>query len=183
MSPRTTARSAPLLLTVALTAVLALTGCSGDKGAAAAACPAAASAGPAPEGASTDLGKKPEVKVPSGPAPTTLQVMDIKTGDGGVACTGDALTVKYVGVTYKTGKQFDASWDRGQDFPFTIGQMAVIEGWEKGLLGMRKGGRRELVIPPALGYGDQAQGADIPANSTLVFVVDLVDLTKAPSGQ
>jgi peptidylprolyl isomerase len=84
--------------------------------------------------------------------------------------------MKYVGALYTTGKQFDASWDRGQDFPFTLGAGSVIQGWDQGLVGMKVGGRRQLIIPPSLGYGDQAQGEDIPANSTLIFVVDLVKI-------
>jgi peptidylprolyl isomerase len=124
----------------------------------------------------TDLSKKPVIEVPDGPLPCKLDVSDIVVGTGPAAKAGDQLTMKYVGVTWSTGKQFDASWDRGQDFPFTLGQGMVIQGWDQGMVGMKRGGRRQLVIPPSLGYGDQAQGADIPANSTLIFVVDLVKI-------
>jgi peptidylprolyl isomerase len=124
----------------------------------------------------TDLSKKPVVEVPDGPMPCKLDVTDIVVGTGPAAKPGDRLTMKYVGVTWSTGKQFDASWDRGQDFPFTLGQGMVIQGWDQGMVGMKQGGRRQLVIPPDLGYGDQSQGADIPANSTLIFVVDLVKI-------
>lgn len=173
MSPRTTVFSA-----LALTAALTLTGCStGEE------CEGAPSLVDAPIPTGDDLGSKPEIKVPDGEPPAELQVADIKEGDGKTGCAGDVLTVKYVGVTYATGTQFDASWDAGRDFPFQIGQGAVIEGWDKGLLGMRVGGRRELVIPPDLAYGDQEQGADIPAGSTLVFVVDLVDVSDQPAQQ
>jgi len=171
-------RATRLAATSALLASLALSGCTTGVNVADA-CPAAPTATKAPDGISDNLSSKPAVKLPSGAKPTTLQVLDVKKGAGPVACSGDALTVKYVGVTYDNGKQFDASWDRGQDFPFTIGQMAVIEGWDKGLLGMQKGGRRELIIPPALGYGTQGAGKDIPPGATLAFVVDLVDVTKA----
>lgn len=173
MSPRTTVFSA-----LALTAALTLTACStGEE------CAGAPTIVDAPIPTGDNLDTKPEIKVPDGEPPAELKVADIKEGDGKTGCTGDLLTVKYVGVTYSTGKQFDASWDNGQDFPFQIGQGAVIEGWDKGLLGMRVGGRRELVIPPGQAYGDQEQGADIPAGSTLVFVVDLVDVTDQPAPQ
>jgi peptidylprolyl isomerase len=124
----------------------------------------------------TDLSKKPQVEVPDTPPPCNLVVGDVVVGSGAAAKAGDHLTMKYVGVTYATGKQFDASWDRGQDFDFTLGAGNVIQGWDQGLVGMKVGGRRQLIIPPALGYGDQAQGDDIPANSTLIFVDDLVKI-------
>ncbi|MDT7571828.1 MAG: hypothetical protein QOE05_2002 [Actinomycetota bacterium] len=124
----------------------------------------------------TDLSKKPVVEVPDGPMPCQLDVQDIVPGTGAAAKVGDHLTMKYVGVTWSTGKQFDASWDNGQDFDFDLGAGRVIQGWDQGLVGMKQGGRRQLVIPPQLGYGDQAQGEDIPANSTLIFVVDLVKI-------
>ena len=123
----------------------------------------------------TDLSKKPVVEVPDGPLPCKLDVQDIVEGTGPAAKPGDQLTMKYVGVTWSTGKQFDASWDSGQDFPLTLGAGNVIQGWEEGLVGMKQGGRRQLIIPPSLGYGDQAQDG-IPANSTLIFVVDLVKI-------
>jgi peptidylprolyl isomerase len=124
----------------------------------------------------TDLSKKPQVEVPDTPPPCNLVVGDVVVGNGAAAKAGDHLTMKYVGITYSTGKQFDASWDRGQDFDFTLGSGTVIQGWDQGLVGMKVGGRRQLIIPPSLGYGDQAQGEDIPANSTLIFVVDLVKI-------
>ena len=124
----------------------------------------------------TDLSKKPVIEVPDGPMPCKLDVTDIVEGTGPAAKAGDHLFMKYVGVTWSTGKQFDASWDRGQDFDLTLGAGGVIQGWDQGLVGMKQGGRRQLVIPPELGYGDQAQGDDIPANSTLIFVVDLVKI-------
>ena len=124
----------------------------------------------------TDLAKKPVVEVPDGPMPCELDVQDIVEGTGPAAKAGDQLTMKYVGVTWSTGKQFDASWDSGRDFDVTLGAGRVIQGWDQGLVGMKQGGRRQLVIPPALGYGEMAQGDDIPANSTLIFVVDLVKI-------
>ena len=133
-------------------------------------------ANPGKVAGTTDLAKKPQIEVPDTPPPCNLVVGDIVVGTGPEARPGDQLTMKYVGVTYATGKQFDASWDRGQDFPFTLGAGGVIKGWDEGMLGMKAGGRRELIIPPSLGYGDQAQGDAIPANSTLIFVVDLVKI-------
>ncbi|MDX6198550.1 MAG: hypothetical protein QOJ79_1701 [Actinomycetota bacterium] len=188
-----------LLIAVSLT--VALSGCGGSSGAtqdlqsdAGSSPTAAASQGPigpvagsAGTGCSndakagkvtttTDLSKKPVVEVPDGPVPCKLDVQDIVEGSGPAAKAGDPLTMKYVGVLYATGKQFDASWDRGQDFPFTLGAGNVIRGWDQGLVGMKAGGRRQLVIPPDLGYGDQGAGADIPPGATLIFVVDLVKI-------
>ena len=137
-------------------------------------CPAAPTTVEAPEDATTDLMTKPEITIPDNPPPTTLQVSDIVEGDGELACSGEPITVQYVGVTYATGKQFDASWDRGEPFSFQLGGGQVIQGWDQGLVGMRQGGRRQLVIPPDLGYGEQGAGPDIPPGATLVFVVDLV---------
>jgi peptidylprolyl isomerase len=137
-----------------------------------------ASAAPTAEkvAGTTDLTKKPEIEVPDSPPPCNLVIGDIVRGTGAAAKPGDPLTMKYVGVLYSTGKQFDASWDRGQDFPFTLGMGNVIQGWDQGLVGMKVGGRRQLVIPPQLGYGEQGAGADIPPGATLIFVVDLVKI-------
>jgi peptidylprolyl isomerase len=119
------------------------------------------------------LSKKPVVTVPTGPAPKTLVVKDLIKGTGPVATKGKNLTVNYVGVLYKGGKEFDASWKRSQTFPFVLGQGSVIPGWDQGLVGMKVGGRRELVIPANLAYGSRSTPG-IPANSPLVFVVDLL---------
>jgi FKBP-type peptidyl-prolyl cis-trans isomerase len=118
---------------------------------------------------------KPKVEVPSGPPPKKLEVENLKEGEGPAAKAGDKVKVQYVGVDYSTGKEFDASWDRGEPFSFTLGAGAVIEGWDKGIEGMKAGGRRELIIPPNLAYGSQQVGS-IPPNSTLVFVVDLLEI-------
>ena len=122
----------------------------------------------------TDLSKKPVVDLPTGPAPTKTVVTDLVCGKGAQANAGSAVEVKYVGVLYKDGKEFDSSWKRGptETLPFTVGS-GVIQGFTTGVTGMKVGGRRMVVIPPAEGYGDQAQG-DIPPGSTLVFVIDLV---------
>lgn len=120
--------------------------------------------------------KKPKfINVPDGAPPAKLVVKDLKKGTGPAAKAGDEVTVNYVGVLYKTGQQFDASWDRGEPFPFSLGSGSVIPGWEQGLEGMKVGGRRELIIPPELGYGSQGTG-EIPPNATLVFVVDLLEV-------
>ena len=123
-----------------------------------------------------DPGTKPTVEVPKGPAPDHLVVKDLKTGDGAEAKAGDQLSVQYVGVLYDGGKQFDSSWDRGQPFSFQLGGGQVIPGWDQGVAGMKVGGRRELIVPPNLAYGAQGQPPSIPANATLVFVIDLVSI-------
>jgi peptidylprolyl isomerase len=129
----------------------------------------------APAGDLTDTSRKPEIPKPTGSPPRRLKIEDIVKGKGRPAKKGDALTVQYVGVSFSTGAEFDASWDRGEPFTLTLpGQ--VIDGWNQGLPGMRKGGRRKLTIPPNLGYGAQGSPPAIPPNETLVFVIDLVDL-------
>jgi peptidylprolyl isomerase len=121
------------------------------------------------------LSKKPVVVVPSGAPPKNLVVKDLIKGNGATASTGSTITVNYVGVLYKGGKEFDSSWKTGQPFaPFKLGQGAVIPGWDKGLVGMKVGGRRELIIPPSLAYGKAGSPPTIPPNSTLIFVVDLL---------
>jgi peptidylprolyl isomerase len=119
---------------------------------------------------------KPKVEVPDGPPPKTLQTDDITEGEGAEAQPGDTLTMQYVGVNYSNGKEFDASWDSGQPFTFQLGAGSVIPGWDQGIQGMKVGGRRELIIPPDLGYGAQGSPPDIPPNETLVFIVDLLDV-------
>jgi peptidylprolyl isomerase len=116
---------------------------------------------------------KPEVEVPDGPPPLELKIKDIKVGTGAEAVAGKMVTVHYVGVSYSDKEQFDASWDRGTPFPFTLGAGEVIQGWDEGVVGMKVGGRRQLIIPPALAYGESGQG-QIKPNETLVFVVDLL---------
>ena len=124
------------------------------------------------------LSKKPVVIVPTGAAPKALVVKDLIKGTGPTATTGKSVTVNYVGVLYKGGKEFDSSWKTGQPFaPFILGQHAVIPGWDKGLVGMKVGGRRELIIPPSLAYGTAGSPPTIPPNSTLVFVVDLLGVS------
>lgn len=121
---------------------------------------------------STDLKKKPEIAQPSGDPPNELYSRDIVTGTGKAAKTGENVSVQYVGVSFSDGKQFDASWDRDMPFDFQLGKMSVIKGWDEGVVGMKKGGRRLLVIPADLAYGAQGQGS-IGPNETLMFVIDL----------
>jgi peptidylprolyl isomerase len=129
-----------------------------------------------------DTSTKPTVEVPDGPPPKTLQIDDIVEGDGAEAKPGDTLSMQYVGVNYADGKQFDASWDNGQPFSFQLGSGQVIKGWDQGIAGMKVGGRRELIVPPDLGYGAQGSPPAIGPNETLVFVVDLLDV-QAGGGQ
>jgi peptidylprolyl isomerase len=117
-------------------------------------------------------GTAPTVTVPSGTPPTQLESADLITGTGPGAADGDSLTVQYVLATYSSGKVVQSSWT-SQPFTFTLGEGMVIPGWDKGVVGMKAGGRRELIIPPSLGYKNVAQGPGIAANDTLVFVIDL----------
>jgi peptidylprolyl isomerase len=160
------------LACAAVFAALALGGCGGGDGdtkESAKTTPPPAQAQPAGK-----LGRKPRVVKPQGAPPAKLQVRDLITGKARAAAKGDALTVQYVGVRFRDGKQFDASWDRGQPFKFQLGAGMVIPGWDRGLQGMKVGGRRELVVPADLAYGPQGAPPDIGPNETLVFVIDLL---------
>jgi len=117
---------------------------------------------------------KPEIDFPGGDAPTELQIRDIVVGDGAEAKAGAMVEVHYVGVTFESGEEFDASWNRGQSFRFPLGAGRVIKGWDQGVQGMKVGGRRELIIPSQLAYGAQSPSPLIPPHSTLIFVVDLL---------
>jgi peptidylprolyl isomerase len=119
-------------------------------------------------------GKAPTVVVPTGSPPTQLETADLITGTGAVAKTGDSLTVQYVLATYSSRKTVQSSWT-SQPFTFTLGQ-GVIQGWDDGVAGMKVGGRRELIVPPSLGYGASSPGSGIAANDTLVFIIDLVKI-------
>jgi peptidylprolyl isomerase len=118
--------------------------------------------------------EKPEVDFPGGEPPTELEISDIWPGDGAVAKAGDTVQVHYVGVAYSTGEEFDASWSRGVPLEFRLGVGQVIAGWDQGVQGMRVGGRRQLIIPPGLAYGDRGAGRSIAPGETLIFVCDLV---------
>jgi peptidylprolyl isomerase len=118
--------------------------------------------------------EKPEIDLPGGAPPAELEITDIWEGDGPVASAGDRVTVHYVGVAHSTGEQFDASWDRGEPLSFQLGAGKVIAGWDQGVQGMKVGGRRQLIIPPGLAYGDRGAGNVIAPGETLIFVCDLV---------
>ena len=119
--------------------------------------------------------EKPTVDVPSDQPPSyELELEDIEVGDGDEAVAGKVVEVHYVGVSWQTGRQFDASWDRGDTFKFGLGKGQVIPGWDQGVAGMKVGGRRRITIPPDLAYGQRGAGGVIGPGETLVFVVDLV---------
>jgi peptidylprolyl isomerase len=120
--------------------------------------------------------EKPEIDFPGGPPPEDLQITDITVGDGVEATSGSTVKVHYVGVAYSTGDEFDASYNRGAPLEFPLGAGYVIQGWDQGVAGMKVGGRRQLVIPPHLGYGDRGAGGAIKPGETLIFVVDLVEV-------
>ncbi|GAB3053631.1 FKBP-type peptidyl-prolyl cis-trans isomerase [Sediminivirga luteola] len=117
---------------------------------------------------------KPQIDFPGEQPPAELQITDEIVGDGPEAKAGDTISAHYVGVAFSTGEEFDASWNRGQPLEFTLGVGMVIAGWDQGMQGMKVGGRRKLVIPPHLAYGDRGAGGVIAPGETLIFVVDLV---------
>ncbi|MFG2054612.1 FKBP-type peptidyl-prolyl cis-trans isomerase [Micromonospora sp. NPDC048930] len=118
--------------------------------------------------------EKPEVGPIEGAPPADLVIEDITVGEGPEARPGQLASVHYVGVAHSTGREFDASWNRGETFEFPLGGGQVIAGWDQGVVGMKVGGRRRLTIPPHLGYGARGAGGVIKPNETLVFVVDLL---------
>ncbi|WP_424215006.1 FKBP-type peptidyl-prolyl cis-trans isomerase [Streptomyces sp. BI20] len=119
---------------------------------------------------------KPLVERPEGEPPEELTVRDLVVGDGAEAKPGRVVRVHYVGLTFASGREFDASWDRDEPFKFAVGGGRAVKGFDRGVRGMRVGGRREILVPPRLGYGKQSPSALIPAGSTLVFVVDLLSV-------
>jgi peptidylprolyl isomerase len=119
---------------------------------------------------------KPSITIPEGDAPAELIIVDEIEGDGAEAKRGQRVIVHYAGVAWSTGREFDASWNRGDTFDFRLGAGEVIGGWDEGVTGMKVGGRRRLTIPPHLGYGSRGAGGVIKGNETLVFVVDLIDV-------
>ncbi len=119
--------------------------------------------------------EKPEVEVASDQPPSyQLELEDLTVGDGEEAVSGRVVEVHYVGVSWASGQQFDASWDRGSTFKFGLGKGQVIAGWDQGVVGMKVGGRRRITIPPMLAYGKRGAGGVIGPDETLVFVVDLI---------
>jgi peptidylprolyl isomerase len=170
---------------------VALGGCGGghdattDSSPEAGAKPFRIPVGNVPVRAETDLkfkanglvGPEPKPIMPSGPPPVSLAIQDLIEGIGPGAGLGTSVTVQYVGVDYKTGKKVDSSWDRGQPLTFELGSGSVMEGWEQGIEGMEVGGRRELVVPPGLTFGNQRVKTGAPG-STLVFVIDLLGVDE-----
>jgi peptidylprolyl isomerase len=173
---------------IAVVAVLGMAACgddddsSGDSGGSADATTqqdTGTETNPSPadaEAALKDTSKKPVIPKPTGAPPRKLVTEDIVRGKGAGAKKGDTVVVHYVGMNFSNGQEFDASWDTGSPFPVQLGAGMVIKGWDQGLVGIKKGGRRKLTIPPELGYGAQGYPPDIPPNETLVFVVDAIDI-------
>lgn len=124
---------------------------------------------------------KPEIDFVDPTPPTDLVVNDLIQGEGEAAVAGDHVSVHYVGVALSSGEEFDASYNRGQPLQFRLGVGQVISGWDAGVQGMKVGGRRQLVIPPHLGYGDRGAGGAIKPGETLIFVVDLLEVTPSNS--
>lgn len=122
---------------------------------------------------SEDLSERPVITSSSETPPAEVETEDIVVGKGPAAKPGDKVSVQYVGAVFDTGTEFDASWDRGEAFDFTLGAGEVIKGWDEGVVGMKAGGRRKMTVPPELAYGAQGSPPLIPSDATLVFVVDL----------
>jgi peptidylprolyl isomerase len=174
-----------LLTLIAVVALLAVSACGDDDdssgggggSATAAEQDTGTETSPSPAEAAEalkDTSTKPVIPKPTGAPPRRLVKEDIVKGKGPGAKRGDTVVVHYVGMNFSNGKEFDASWDRGAPFPVQLGQGSVIPGWERGLIGIKKGGRRMLTIPPELAYGAQGYPPDIPPNETLIFVIDAI---------
>ncbi len=163
-----------LMLTIAACLALLVAGCGGSSGSSS----GESTAGGESTSAESSGGEKtkPKVTVPKGAPPKKLEIKEIEAGSGAEAKSGDKVTVQYVGVSYKNGKEFDSSWSRNEPFSFTLGAGEVIPGWDQGVEGMRVGGRRELIIPPSLAYGEAGAPPAIAPNETLVFVIDLLEV-------
>jgi peptidylprolyl isomerase len=158
-----------LIVTGAACTAIAIAGCGGGDST------TGSATGESPESGATST--KPVVKPPQGPPPKQLEIKDLVEGSGEEAKAGDEVTVDYVGVLYKSGKEFDSSWSRNETFPLALGAGEVIPGWEQGIEGMKAGGRRELIIPPKLAYQARGYPPAIPPNETLIFVVDLREVS------
>lgn len=164
------------ILTIAACLALVFAGCGDDDSSTTTSSgdeTSAAQQAPSEQAEPSKEKTKPKVTVPKGAPPKQLVTKDLETGTGPAAKAGDEVTVQYVGFGYDSKKQFDASWDRGEPFSFSLGAGEVIPGWDRGIEGMKAGGRREIVIPPNLAYGPAGAPPAIGPNETLVFVVDL----------
>lgn len=162
------------MLTIAACAALAFAACGDDDSSADSTEASGSPSVETSDDASTRT--KPEVEAPSGTAPKQLEEVELIEGTGAEAKAGDKVTVQYVGVGFKSGEEFDSSWSRNEPFPFTLGAGEVIPGWDQGVAGMKVGGRRELIIPPELAYGEAGAPPAIGPNETLVFVIDLLEV-------
>lgn len=168
-----------LLIAAAIAAlVLGLAACGDDDDSSSDDSATTESSAPADDGgaANTNLDEKPVIDNTGEESPGALVVNDIVVGKGPEAKTGDDVSMQYVGALYSDGTEFDASWDRGEPFNFKLGSGQVIQGWDEGIPGMKVGGRREIIIPPDLGYGATGQPPTIPPDATLIFIVDLLDV-------
>jgi len=170
-----------LISTAVLCALLVVAGCGGGDSSTSSAEPTGTtstateeSTAPAKKSEAATKKTKPTVTVPKGAPPKQLVVKELEEGTGAEAKAGDEVAVQYVGVNYKSGKEFDSSWSRHEPFVFQLGVGQVIPGWDQGIKGMKVGGRRELIIPPELAYGEAGSPPAIGPNETLVFVVDLL---------
>ena len=163
-----------LILTIAACLALLVAGCGGSSDSSS----SESTAGGESTAAESSGGEKtkPKVTVPKGAPPKKLEIKEIEEGSGAEAKSGDEVTVQYVGVSYKNGKEFDSSWSRNEPFSFKLGAGEVIPGWDQGVEGMKVGGRRELIIPPSLAYGEAGAPPAIAPNETLVFVIDLLEV-------
>jgi peptidylprolyl isomerase len=158
---------------VAAIAALALAGCGGGSDSSTGSTESTG-AGSTESSTAAEKKTKPKVEVPKGAPPKKLVVKEIDKGTGATAESGDEVTVQYVGVDYKNGREFDSSWSRNEPFTFTLGAGQVIPGWDQGVAGMKVGGRRELIIPPNLAYGPAGSPPAIGRNETLIFAIDLL---------
>jgi FKBP-type peptidyl-prolyl cis-trans isomerase len=167
-------RFAPILFACL---ALAVAGCgsSGDSSSSSESTASTASESSSSESSSTAKKTKPKVTVPKGAPPKKLEIKEIEEGSGAEAKAGDEVSVQYIGVGYESGKEFDSSWSRNAEpFAFSLGAGRVIPGWDQGVEGMKVGGRRELIIPPELAYGEAGSPPVIGKNETLIFVIDLL---------
>lgn len=163
-----------LMLIVAVCAGLLVAGCGSDDDSSTESTGSESTATATTESSAEKT--KPTVTVPKGAPPKKLEIEELEKGSGAEAKSGDEVTVQYLGVNYKNGKEFDSSWSRNEPFSFTLGVGEVIPGWDKGVAGMKEGGRRELIIPPELAYGEAGAPPAIGPNETLVFVIDLLEV-------
>jgi peptidylprolyl isomerase len=165
-----------LVTLLALAVALLTAGCGSDEESGSAGAEELSDTAAEARATLEDTSVKPVIEKPTGSPPRKLVKEDIVKGGGRPAEAGDRITVQYVGVSFSTGEEFDASWNAGRPFSFPLGAGEVIPGWDKGIAGMKQGGRRKLTIPPELAYGAEGAPPDIAPNETLVFVVDLVKI-------